>query len=76
MYHRSPTDHLPAHSEATNGPFLDHEISNIGNVQLQQQGNMQGSNWIYLGTVQVVIVFIKLLGKPVMVKDFIPYPYS
>ena len=76
MYHRSPTDHLPAHSGATNGSFLDHAISNIGNVQLQQQGNMQGSNWIYLGTVQVVIVFIKLLGKPVMVKDFIPYPYS
>ena len=32
MYHRSPTDHLPTHSGATNGPYLDHAISNIGNV--------------------------------------------
>ena len=73
MYHRTPADAIPAHSGALNTPYLDYVIKNIGNIQTQQQGDMQNSNWVYLGTIQVAIVFIKLLGKPVRISNFVPY---
>ena len=73
MYHRTPTDKIPAHSDALNAPYLDFVINSIGNIQTQQQGNMQNSNWVYLGTIQIAIVFIKLLGKPVRICNFVPY---
>ena len=76
MHHRTPTDTIHAHSGALDDPFLEYVIRNIGAIQIQQQNNMQDSNWIYLGTVQVAIVFIKLLGKPVSIKDYIPYPHA
>ena len=76
MHHRTPIDLILAHSGALNQPYLEYIISNIGNIQLQQQNNMQGSNWIYLGTAQIVIVFIKLLGKPVGISDYIPYQHA
>ena len=37
---------------------------------------MSDSNWVYLGTAQIVITFLKLLGKPVFIKDFTPYPHA
>ena len=39
---------------------------------------MQESSWVYLGTVQITLVFIKMVGKPVHAKGgirkWVPYP--
>ena len=75
IHHQSSsTDIIHANSGALDHPFLEFLIRDITNVQVQQQSNMTDSNWVYLGTAQIVITFIKLLGKPVFIKDFIPYP--
>ena len=76
MHHRSATDMIHAHSGTLDQPFLEFLIRDLGNVQIQQQSNMSDSNWVYLGTAQIVITFLKLLGKPVFIKDFTPYPHA
>ena len=65
--------YIPAASNAINHDYLQDPINDIGSLQVQNQGKMQNSNWIYFGTAQIEIIYLKMIGKSVMVKDYTPY---
>ena len=73
MYNSSRHDVLPAGSEALDNDYLQYVINSLGDVQTQQQGSMRDSNWIYMGTAQIAIVFFKMIGKPIQIKEWEPY---
>ena len=73
MYNTSKYDVINAGSGKLNLDYLLFSFNSIGDSQIQQQGNMKDSNWRYMGTAQIVIVFFKMLGKPVQIKSWVAY---
>ena len=75
LYHTTQFITLPAYSGALDHPYLKGLIGELGNKQCEQASNMEGSNWVYLGTEKIEITFIKTSGRTVFaINDWIPYP--
>ena len=75
IYHHTSFILIPAYSGALENNFLNYLINEIGNKQHTQSDSMEGSNWVFLGVVQILITFIRLdAGNAVQIKNYIPYP--
>ena len=75
VYYPSAWFELPAYSGSVETPFLSELIQDLSNVMCDRDSKMEGSQWVYMGTVKIVVTFIKILGRSVKnVKEYTPYP--
>ena len=73
MFNTSKYDVINAGSGKLSSDYLQFSFNSIADSQIQQQGAMKDSNWRYMGTAQIVIVFFKMLGKPVSINSWVSY---